>query len=196
MALELSVRPLIVPVLLLAALGGCDKPKPAEPQGGTVAAMEEKMGVVDVSHVGKEAPAKPFLGPDDAPATLSKFRGKPLLVNLWATWCGPCVREMPTLDSLSAREADKFQTIVVSQDVAGRRAVGPYFQKAGFKNLKPYLDKEGMLATEIGTDTLPTTIFYDAKGKEMWRVTGSMDWSGDRAQKLIDGALNPPGKSS
>lgn len=187
-----SSRSLIVPVLLLAALAGCDKHKPAEPQGGGAAATTEEMGVVDVSHVGKAAPAKPFLGPDDAPATLAKFRGKPLLVNLWATWCGPCVREMPTLDALAGSDADRFQTIAVSQDVAGRRAVTPYFAKEGLKNLKPYLDKDGTLATEIGTDTLPTTIFYDAGGKELWRVTGSMDWTGDRAKKLIDGALEPP----
>lgn len=188
----LSLRPLIVPVLLALALAACDKPKPAEPQGGTVAATTESMGVVDVSHVGKAAPAKPFLGPDDKAATLASFRGKPLLVNLWATWCGPCVREMPTLDALAARDAAKFQTIVVSQDVAGRRAVTPFFAKEGLKNLQPYLDKEGVLGSETGTDTLPTTIFYDAQGKEMWRVTGSMDWTGERAQKLIDGALNPP----
>jgi len=147
------------------------------------------MGALDIAQRGMDAPAMPFLSPDGGPATLSQFRGKPLLVNLWATWCAPCVSEMPTLDALAAREKDRLQVIVVSQDMAGKRAVAPFFAKAGFKMLQPYLDKENVLMLALKRETLPITIFYDAKGKEQWRVTGAMDWSSERAKTLIDGAL-------
>jgi len=184
------VRPLIV-FVLLSMLAACDRQSPDQPQAQ---GAKEPIGAVDVSHVGQPAPAIPFLDPKDAPATLATFRGKPLLVNLWATWCAPCVSEMPTLDALAGREAGRFRTIVVSQDISGRKAVSDFFAKEKFKNLEPFLDSQGVLATAIGTGTLPTTIFYDANGKELWRVVGAMDWNGERAKKLIDGALNPPGE--
>ncbi len=138
-------------------------------------------------------PAIPFLGPDGGPATLTAFRGRPLLVNLWATWCGPCVKEMPTLDALAGREASRFQLIVVSQDDGGKHAVDPYFAKAGFTHLQPYLDKEHVLMEPLKTDTLPTKIIYYNTVIDQSIKKKTMDWSGERARTLIDGALNPPG---
>ena len=178
-----------IALLLALAVAGCDKPKPTQPQAE---AVNEPIGRVDVSARGQDAPAKPFLGPDDGPATLAKFRGKPLMVNLWATWCAPCIAEMPTLDKLAGREKERFQLIVVSQDLAGRREVTPFFQKEKFANLQPYLDKENVLMEALKIDTLPTTIFYDAAGKEQWRVIGAMNWDGERAKTLIEGALAKP----
>ncbi len=151
------------------------------------------MGTVDIAHHGEAAPAIPFLGPDGGPATLASFRGKPLLVNLWATWCAPCIREMPALDKLARDRGGDFRLIVVSQDLAGKREVDPFFARNRFVALKPYLDKQNVLMEALKTDTLPTTVFYDAKGRERWRVTGSMDWAGERAKKLIDDALKAPG---
>ncbi|MET0270366.1 MAG: TlpA disulfide reductase family protein [Sphingomonas sp.] len=183
----------VIALILLATLGACDKQEPKAPQG-TAAETNETIGKVDIANAGKQAPAIPFNGPGGGPATLAAFRGKPLLVNLWATWCGPCVREMPTLDALAVREADRFRTIVVSQDLQGQEVVAPFFAKQTFKALEPYVDTKNVLMTALATDTLPTTIFYDAAGREQWRVTGAMDWQGERAKTLIDGALNPPGK--
>lgn len=178
-------------VLILAlGLGACDKEKSQPPQADANAVI----GRVDISHVGAEAPAIPFEGPEGGPATLASFRGKPLIVNLWATWCAPCVKEMPTLDALAQREKDRLQLIVVSMDMGGRRGVDPFFAKAKFRTLKPYIDKQNVLMEALKTDTLPTTIFYDAKGREQWRVMGAMDWTGERARTLIDGAINPPVK--
>jgi thiol-disulfide isomerase/thioredoxin len=183
----------VIALILLVALGACDKQEAKAPQG-SVAETSETIGKVDVSSAGKQAPAIPFGGPNGGPATLAAFRGKPLLVNLWATWCGPCVREMPTLDALAEKEADRFRTIVVSQDLKGAEVVAPFFAKQQFRALEPYLDTKNVLMAEMETDTLPTTIFYDAQGREQWRVLGAMDWNGARAKTLIDGALNPPGK--
>jgi len=182
------VRPLIA-LLLAIPLAACDsKPAPA-PQGGV---PTESVGAVDISHRGKDVPATPFTLPAGGPATLTQFRGKPLMVNLWATWCAPCVAEMPTLDALAKGAGDRFRLIVVSQDLEGAKVVAPFFKAKGFTTLEPYLDQQNVLMQALGTETLPTTVFYDAKGKEQWRVMGAMDWNGARGKKLIDEALNPP----
>jgi thiol-disulfide isomerase/thioredoxin len=185
------VRPLIVFILILS-LAACDRQSPDQPQATQTA--NTPAGAVDLSHAGQAAPAIPFLDPKDAPATLATFRGKPLLVNLWATWCAPCIQEMPTLDALAGREAARFRTIVVSQDLSGRKPVAAFFAKEKFKHLEPYLDPDGVLGTAVGTGTLPTTIFYGADGKEKWRVLGAMDWNGEQAKKLIEDALGAPTK--
>ena len=196
--LEPELRAVTLLPLLGAALAlvACDRQKADAPQqnataetGAAAEAPTPDTGRVDVSHKGEAAPAVPFLRPDGGPATLTGFRGKPLLVNLWATWCAPCIKEMPTLDRLAQERADDFQLIVVSQDIGGKRAVDPFFAKSGFKALQPYLDKQNVLMTEMKLDTLPITIFYDARGREQWRVIGSMDWAGERAKKLIDDSL-------
>jgi len=185
-------------VLLLAlALAACDRQKAqapqAQPQQGT--APGAAVGKLDISHRGAAMPAIPFLDPGDGPATLTRFRGKPLLVNLWATWCAPCVAEMPTLDRLAGQEKDRFKVMVVSQDIEGRRAVTPFFAKQRFAHLEPYLDKQNVLMAALKAgDTLPLTIFFDAHGKEQWRIAGAMDWTGDKAKALIEASLagRPP----
>lgn len=119
-----------------------------------------------------------------APAKLSDFKGKPLLVNLWATWCGPCVAEMPTLDALAGREGARVQVIVISQD-SSRNLVDAWWAKRSLPHLKPYLDAKSDLGFAYNTGMLPTTILYDAQGKEVWRVIGGMNWDGPRATALL-----------
>lgn len=187
--------------LLLAPLviGGCDRQSPpAEQATANVAAPSPDeavspdeatgteaapaAGAIDRSHKGDAAPDVSFLDPAGKPVTLAAFRGHPVLVNLWATWCGPCVKEMPTLDALAASGAIKV--IAVSQDLDGAAKVTPFFKAHGFKALQPYLDPKLALSTALGAN-LPTTILYDAQGHEVWRETGGYDWSGDAARKLI-----------
>lgn len=129
-------------------------------------------------------PAIAFEDPNGSMTRLSDFRGKPLLVNLWATWCGPCVAEMPTLDTLAGREAERLQVIVVSQDNS-RALVDGWWAKRSFKKLKPYLDSKNDLGFAYDSGMLPTTILYDAQGKEVWRVIGGMNWDGPRANTLL-----------
>lgn len=152
-------------------------------------AIGDESSKVNTSFKGQDAPAIPFIGPDGGPATLTKFRGKPLLVNLWATWCAPCVAEMPELDKLAAREKGRLQVIVVSQDMQGRKVVDPYFAKAKFAMLQPYLDKDNVLPLALKSETLPTTVLYDAKGKELWRIYGALEWNGARASALLNDAI-------
>lgn len=148
----------------------------------------EPIGQVDITHRGTPAPTAAFAGPDGRPVTLAALRGKPLMVNLWATWCGPCVKELPTLDALAGADG-RFRLLAVSQDMEGAKAVTPFLAKRRLTSLQPYIDSRNALMAALGSDTLPTTVFYDAAGREQWRVIGAMDWSGARAKTLIDGAL-------
>src|SRR3546814_18348465 len=84
---------------------------------------------IDTSHAGETAPDFPFEGPDGEDVTLADFRGKPLLVNLWATWCGPCVIEMPVLDKLAVEPGGKMQDLPISQERQGKAEASPFFKK-------------------------------------------------------------------
>lgn len=183
----------ILGLLLAGSIAGCDREKQAGEQAGqgqaNVSAGQAKgVGqfeyIIDRSHKGEAAPTAAFRGPDDAAVTLANFRGKPLLVNLWATWCAPCVAEMPTLDTLAAKSADRMAVIAVAQDLQGAEVVDPWFQKAGLKALQPYIDPENGLL-DAANSALPTSIYYDAAGREVWRVVGAIDWQGKEAQALL-----------
>ena len=195
--MDISIKPLsasfLTGAMLLATLTGCDRESQPRGQGGAapVAAGTAPSGKVaedqklDRSHVGEPMPEVAFESPDGTPTTLDEYAGTPVLVNLWATWCGPCVEEMPTLDALAAREKGTLTVLTVSQDLEGETKVDPYFRKAGFKNIQPYLDPENGLNFAYDTGIMPTTVYYDAKGKEIWRVVGGLDWTGEKAQALI-----------
>lgn len=183
----------ILALLLAGSIAGCDREKagsgqPADGQANVSADQAKGVGqfeyMIDRSHKGEAAPSVAFTGPDDAPVTLAGFRGRPLLVNLWATWCAPCVAEMPTLDALAAQSGERMTVIAAAQDLQGAEVVDPWFQKAGLKALQPYLDPENGLL-DAANSALPTSIFYDAEGRELWRVVGAIDWQGKEAQALL-----------
>lgn len=178
-------------------LAGCDKQSATIPQAKVDAAnpgkagdaKPEATGTLDISHRGEAAPDVKFTAPDGSTVTLSNFRGKPVLVNLWATWCGPCVAEMPTLDALAARQADALTVLTVSQDMQGRALVDKWWAKQSFKQIAPYLDQENNLGFAFNTGMVPTTVLYDKDGNEIWRVIGGMDWDGPRANTLMAEAV-------
>ena len=173
--------------LLTLALFACDGAKEPAQAPQPAETSEQVAGRLDRSHAGEAAPGIQFEDPDGEPASLADFRGKPLLVNLWATWCAPCIAEMPTLDALAARDAD-LQVLALSQDLEGRKKVDAFFDQRKFSKLEPYLDSELSMMSALKVQTLPTTILYDAQGREVWRMTGVEDWTGPRAKALIDEA--------
>jgi thiol-disulfide isomerase/thioredoxin len=196
----------LLPGLLIGlALAGCDRQKAADPQGNAPAAAAAlappanatapagaaghpryPTGRLDRSHAGTAAPDSVFEDGNGRPVRLSAFRGRPLLVNLWATWCGPCIVEMPSLDALAQRQGEAIKVLAVSQDADdGRRKVADFFAARSFRRLEPYLDSRMDLMMGLRLDTLPTTILYDAQGREVWRMTGMADWSGERAARLL-----------
>jgi thiol-disulfide isomerase/thioredoxin len=172
---------------LLLALAGCHKAAPDNTQAGVEAPAPA--GKVDRSHAGKPAPQTGFLDPDGQNVNLAELEGKPLLVNLWATWCAPCVQEMPTLDKLAAAEGGKLQVLALSQDTGGPEKVDAFFAKQQFTTIEAYRDPKMQLMTDLGVEVLPTTILFDAEGREQWRVTGQLDWQGAEAATLLKQAF-------
>ena len=156
-------------------------PDPAPDEAAPAAATASLAGKVDRSHKGEAAPSASFADPAGKPTTLAAFRGKPVLVNLWATWCAPCVAEMPTLDTLAGTGA--VRVVAVAQDLQPDKVV-PFFAAKRFVHLQPYQDPTLGLSTELGAN-LPTTILYDAAGREVWRVTGGFDWASAEAKALV-----------
>ena len=184
-----------ISLLLLAtlAIAGCDKrSEPVQQANETLpvanaaapATATADKGALDRSHKGEAAPDTAFTDPDGKKTSLAAFKGKPVLLNLWATWCIPCRAEMPTLDALAGQKGVALPVITLSQDFKGRAEVDPYFAKAGFKNLKPWTDTDAAFSLNMGAN-LPTTILYDSAGKEVWRVSGEMDWAGAKAAALL-----------
>ncbi|MCI4591535.1 TlpA family protein disulfide reductase [Sphingobium sp. BYY-5] len=195
-------------LLLPAALAACDRQSPPPEQDNAGISEEvpatsgEVKGVaadkkdsafnykLDRSKAGAPAPDFAFLDPDGGEKTLQDFAGRPLLVNLWATWCTPCVAEMPTLDRIAAAHGARgLAVLTISQDNTGMKAVKPFFEKHKLPHLKGYADPENHFGFHYATGLLPTTVIYDAHGKEMVRVIGAMDWEGPEAKALIDAAL-------
>jgi thiol-disulfide isomerase/thioredoxin len=135
---------------------------------------------------GEAAPTVAFTGADGRDVSLSDFAGRPLLVNIWATWCAPCKAEMPTLDALAALEAGRISVIAVSQDLQGRTPVLAFFRETGIQNLEPYTDSDNALLAAFDNQlALPTTILYDSYGKEVWRVVGGVEWDDAEMAKLL-----------
>lgn len=114
----------------------------------------------------------------------------PVLLNLWATWCAPCVREMPQLDRLAGELESEVRVLTVSQDMRGAEVVEPFFAKGGYARLEPWLDPDAALAAQFTSGgALPLTILFDASGKEVLRVAGGYDWGSPEAALLIRESL-------
>lgn len=177
------MRSVMVAILVLMPLSACGKAKEADkadalaPQESAApAAKKAEAGAVDSSHAGTPAPTQAFAREDGSKVTVADFRGKPVLVNLWATWCAPCIAEMPALDRLAKAKAGEMAVVGISQDLQGWAKVKPFLAKAKLQHMTILLDEEGALATTLGAPGLPYTVLYDADGKEVWRVNGPREW--------------------
>jgi thiol-disulfide isomerase/thioredoxin len=179
-------RPALTPLLLLAAVGGCHKQEPQAPQPAA-AAPAAPVATADAVTDDKGKPLPKGQVTDlaaNAPVELASFKGKPLLLNLWATWCAPCVRELPTLAKLAAEKGDALAVVAVSEDLEGAKMVQPYLAKRKI-GIHPYHDPNNALMMQLKEASLPVTILYDADGKEVWRVRGGMDWTSAPAKALL-----------
>jgi thiol-disulfide isomerase/thioredoxin len=186
----------LLPLALLAS--SCHREQPAAENATTNAAPEPGVPVkgVDRSHKGKLAPDVIFHDPDGGEISLADFRGTPVVVNLWATWCAPCVQELPTLNAL-ARTHDTDGTlgvIAISQDSGPQASVEAFLAKLKVDDLGAYHDPKMELSGALNAEVLPTTILIDAQGREVWRYVGDLDWTGPEAAKLLSEA-GPPQKS-
>ena len=160
------------------------QPEASAPAGGE-GASGEAAGTLDTSHKGSELPDFTLKDGSGKELRLASLKGKPLLVNLWATWCGPCVAELPTLQKLGADNAGKLQVQIVSQDMGKPEAVADFLKQRGITTLPGWLDPENQLASHYKAETLPTTIYYGADGREQWRWVGGRDWGSAETAKSL-----------
>lgn len=128
-----------------------------------------------------------FLDADGRMVELADFRGRVVLLNLWATWCAPCVKEMPALDRLEATMGGAdFAVVALSLDRGGAELVRPFFEDRRLRALPIYLDPQGAAMSALGLKGLPTSVLIDREGREIARLDGPAEWDGPRALRLIE----------
>lgn len=125
----------------------------------------------------RPVPEVAFTDGEGEPLTLDAWRGKIVLLNIWATWCGPCREEMPTLDRLQARlGGDRFEVVALSIDRAGVSVVAEFFEEIGIEHLRTFIDDSGKAARDLKVFGLPATLLIGRDGQELGRLVGPAEW--------------------
>ncbi len=171
----------------LAAVGMARKP-----QAQTILTPKEPvvrlMGMEAMKPTEPPAPPAPqdFTDADGKPVTLADFKGKGVILNLWATWCVPCVAEMPALDAMSKRlAAEGIVVVPISSDRGGAAVVRKFYASHDIAHLGIWLDPRGVAARGWGARGLPTTLIIDREGREKARLEGGAEWASDEAITAI-----------
>jgi thiol-disulfide isomerase/thioredoxin len=125
---------------------------------------------------------------------IDAFKGKVVLMNLWATWCAPCRKEMPDLDRLQAElGSDRFKVVAVSLDRGSPDKARAFLEEVGVKSLAFYHDPDAKIGFKLMAIGMPTTLLIDAEGREIGRLVGPAEWHSDDAQKLVRAAIAAQG---
>jgi thiol-disulfide isomerase/thioredoxin len=152
-----------------------------------VAAAEVQVGAP------KPMPALSFETMDGEPASLEQFRGKVVVLNMWATWCVPCRKEMPSLDRLQTEvDPTKIVVVALSVDHAGPERVLDFLKDIGVSHLRVYRDPEMAAIRAVRSPGLPTTIVVDPQGQEVGRVLGEADWSDPKVVAALESLVPGP----
>jgi thiol-disulfide isomerase/thioredoxin len=172
---------------LNALIGGAGPATPA-----IVPAPIDKTGAVSASLAvtfldqPRTLPALHFTNAEGRDLTLSDFRNRPVLLNIWATWCVPCRQEMPSLDRLQAQLGPTRLTVLpLSIDRQGMPVVEKFYRDHGLTALGIYLDGDGKAGNELGAVGVPTTLFIDRDGREVGRKVGAAAWDSPSVLALL-----------
>jgi len=134
----------------------------------------------------------PFFNGKKEPVTLKSFKGQGVVLDFWATWCAPCVREMPALANLAAKLAARgVRVVAISEDRKALDLVPPFYADKGIKNLELYYDVKSHLSRTIGVEGLPTTVLISADGHEIGRVKGALEWDASEIVEFLATSLRP-----
>lgn len=133
------------------------------------------------------APSTPFQTGKGEAIEMSSFEGKVLIVNFWATWCAPCIKEMPSLDRLQAAfPGEDFEVVAINQDRGGKRIAEPFLrEKLKLENLAIYLDAKLALGRAFKNRGLPATYAIDRNGNVVGGLFGPAEWDSEDAKALV-----------
>ncbi len=151
-------------------------------------AQAKTPGEVEIGGTLREATMQGLSGPS---RKLSEFRGKPLIINVWASWCGPCRQEMGSLERLARSKGGKqFTVIGISTDDYPEAARA--FMKRSGTSFSHFIDSKLMLENMLGAERLPLTLLVDANGKVLGKYYGAEEWDSPQAFKLVSKAFRIP----
>lgn len=139
-------------------------------------------------------PVPPFVFVDEQGGqhALADYRGKYVLLNIWATWCAPCIREMPALDTLQPQfDARGFVILPVAEERAPF-LVSAFYQRYALRNLPVMVDRAGVAPQRFGLRGLPVSILIDPQGNEVARIEGDADWASAEAVAFLDSEMGLP----
>jgi thiol-disulfide isomerase/thioredoxin len=164
-------------------------PSPA-PAAAPAAATRPALGVWQPAATPGASVMLAFTDGTGAPRSLADWRGRVVLVNLWATWCAPCVEEMPALDRIAARlgGAD-FDVVAIAVDRQGDAVVRPFLEKLRLSRLALYLDPSNAVVRVLGAPGLPVSVVLDREGRELGRVLGAAEWDSPAFEALLRRAI-------
>ena len=168
---------------------------------GLGVAAEDEADMPDRTKLGEFVPSsQPFAAPaisladsDGHTVELADLRGKLVLVNLWATWCEPCLREMPSLERLQSRFGERIAVLAVSEDRGGDKIVEPFIAKLGLKSVKIYIDPKSEVGHAFEVRGLPTSFLIDRDGKVLGRVEGAAEWDSPKILGVLEPLLSGDG---
>ena len=139
------------------------------------------------------APEAFFFNDKGAQVRIADFAGRVVLVNVWATWCAPCIEEMPALDRLQSQlGGDDFQVVAVSADREGIPFARSFLTDLGVESLDVYSDPKMGFSFAVGATGLPTTVIYDRAGQEVGRLYGAAEWDAPEAAAFLEDLIAAP----
>jgi thiol-disulfide isomerase/thioredoxin len=181
--------------LILAGIGAAGfwalktEQRPIEP----LKKESKKVSLLTINYI-PTSPAKPLSETkfwqlpandgDPIEKDLKDLAGKPIILHFWATWCGPCVKELPDLDAYSKNLEDTAHVIAIVTDMKDVAKVREFYRTKGIQNLNIYFDKSGQLTRTFRTPALPTSIFINSQGHEIGRIQGAIEWNGNAGRLL------------
>ena len=121
--------------------------------------------------------------------SLSEFAGRFVLINFWATWCEPCLREMPSLERMQSRLGDQITVVAISEDRGGSKTVEPFINKLGLKSFKTYLDPKSDAGRAFKVGGLPTSFLIDREGRVLGRIEGAAEWDSPKLLGVLKSFL-------
>jgi thiol-disulfide isomerase/thioredoxin len=178
-------------VVLALAAAGVLRELSAPPDAGSASPADRKPRMSEAESP-KPVPDLKFVDRTGAPRSLADFRGRFVLLNVWATWCTPCREEMPSLDRLQQTlgGAD-FEVVALSIDRGGVFAVESFYEELDLRALRVYVDSSAEALAKLRAPGIPMTVFVDRRGRELWRVAGPARWDDPGVVARIRGYLGP-----